>query len=158
MEINEEHLHMEEFERNQKWFIENFKRILEEYREKFVAVWNQRIIDADTDLEKLSKKVKEKTKSAKGVYVEYVSEKPVEMIKTPVFVLKHPLEEMMNEEERIKILRFPSILGRDVISRFRLIFDRVKGELLLTREEKEEVAKHTIKMKRRQQRKTTSST
>ncbi|MEA2032180.1 MAG: aspartyl protease family protein [Euryarchaeota archaeon] len=62
-------------------------------------------------------------------------------IKTPVFVLKHPLEEMMNEEERIKILRFPSILGRDVISRLRLIFDRVKGELLLTREEKEEVAK-----------------
>ena len=56
MEINEEHLHMEEFGRNQKWFIDNFKRILEEYREKFVAVWNQRIIDADTDLEKLSKK------------------------------------------------------------------------------------------------------
>ena len=80
MEINEEHLHMKEFERNQKWFIENFKHILEEYREKFVAVWNQRMIDADTDLEKLSKKVKEKTKSAKGVYVEYVSEKPVEMI------------------------------------------------------------------------------
>ncbi|MEA2032179.1 MAG: DUF5678 domain-containing protein [Euryarchaeota archaeon] len=80
MEINEEHLHMKEFERNQKWFIKNFKRILEEYREKFVAVWNQRIIDADTDLEKLSKKVKEKTRGAKGVYVEYVSEKPVEMI------------------------------------------------------------------------------
>ncbi|RJS86140.1 hypothetical protein CW713_00665 [Methanophagales archaeon] len=57
-------------------------------------------------------------------------------IKTSVFVLKHPLEEM-NEEERIKILRFPSILGRDVISRFRLIFDRVKGELLLSKEEKE---------------------
>ena len=30
-------------------------------------------------------------------------------IKTPVFVLKHPLEEI-NKEERIKILRFPSIL------------------------------------------------
>ena len=137
MEINEEHLsHMKEFERNQKWFIENFKRILDEYREKFVAVWNQRIIDADTDLKSLSKKVKERTRSAKGVYVGYVSEKPVEMIKTSVFVLKHPLEEM-NEEERIKILRFPSILGRDVISRFRLIFDRVKGELLLSKEEKE---------------------
>ena len=34
-------------------------------------------------------------------------------IKTPVFVLKHPLEEM-DKEERIKILRFPSILGRDI--------------------------------------------
>ena len=54
-------------------------------------------------------------------------------IKTPVYVLKHTLGEM-NEVEKIRILRFPSILGRDVITRFRLIFDRVKGELLLTNE------------------------
>jgi hypothetical protein len=37
----------------------------------------------------------------------------------------------MNEEDRIKILRFPSILRRDVINRFRLIFDRAKDEILL---------------------------
>ncbi|NQE52831.1 hypothetical protein C5S29_04490 [ANME-1 cluster archaeon GoMg3.2] len=43
----------------------------------------------------------------------------------------------MDKEERIRILRFPSILGRDVISRFRLIFDRANSELLLTKEEKE---------------------
>jgi len=61
-------------------FIDNFKRILEEYREEFVAVWNQRVIDADTDLKRLSKSVKEKTRSAKGVYIGYVSDKPVEMI------------------------------------------------------------------------------
>jgi len=71
---------MKDFERNQKWFIENFENILKEHKEKFVAVWNQRVIDADTDLEKLSKSVKEKTKGAKGVYVRYVSEKPIEMI------------------------------------------------------------------------------
>lgn len=71
---------MKEFERNQKWFIENFAGILKEYREKFVAVWNQKVIDADTDLEKLSKSAKEKTRGAKGVYVGYVSEKPIEMI------------------------------------------------------------------------------
>jgi len=51
-------------------------------------------------------------------------------IKTPVFVLKHPLEEM-NREERIKIFRFPSILGRDVINKFRLIFDEGMDEILL---------------------------
>lgn len=35
----EEHLsYIKEFERNQKWFTENFKRILKEYSEKFVAV------------------------------------------------------------------------------------------------------------------------
>ena len=71
---------MNEFERNQKWFIDNFSGILKEYREKFVAVWNQRVIEADADLERLSRSVKEKTRSAKGVYVGYVSEKPLEMI------------------------------------------------------------------------------
>ena len=71
---------MNEFERNQKWFIDNFSVILKEYRDKFVAVWNQRVIEADADLERLSRRVKDKTKSAKGVYVGYVSEKPIEMI------------------------------------------------------------------------------
>ena len=71
---------MEEFEKNQKWFIENFEDILKEYREKFVAVWDQNVIDADTDLKRLSKDVKKKIKSAKGVYVGYVSKKPIEMI------------------------------------------------------------------------------
>jgi len=71
---------MNEFERNQKWFIDNFSGILKEYRGKFVAVWNQRVIEADADLERLSRSVKEKTRSAKGVYVRYVSEKPLEMI------------------------------------------------------------------------------
>ncbi|MEA1944835.1 MAG: DUF5678 domain-containing protein [Euryarchaeota archaeon] len=81
MELGEEHItHIKEFEKNQKWFIDNFKRILKEYREEFIAVWNQRVICADTDLKRLSKEVKEKTRSVKGVYIGYVSDKPVEMI------------------------------------------------------------------------------
>ena len=71
---------MKEFERNQRWFIENFEDILKEHREKFVAVWNQRVISADTDLEKLSNNAKKRTRGAKSVYVRYVSEKPIEMI------------------------------------------------------------------------------
>lgn len=108
---------MKDFERNQKWFIENFENILKEHKEKFVAVWNQRVIDADTDLEKLSK-------------INSILLFGEHSIKTPVFVLKHPLEEM-NREERIKIFRFPSILGRDVINKFRLIFDEGMDEILL---------------------------
>ena len=57
-----------------------FAEFLKEYREEFVAVWNQMVIGADTDLKRLSKEVKEKTRSAKGVYIGYVSDKPVEMI------------------------------------------------------------------------------
>jgi len=79
--MGNEHMRwMKEFEKNQKWFIENFKDILKEHKEKFVAVWDQRVIDADTDLKRLSKGVRKKIKSAKGVYVGYVSKKPIEMI------------------------------------------------------------------------------
>jgi len=39
--------------------------------------------------------------------------------------------ETMDKEERIKILRFPSILGRDVINRFRLIFDKEREKILM---------------------------
>lgn len=78
MDIHEEH--KAEFERNQRWFIEHFETILKKYRDKFVAVWNQSIIEADDDLKNLSKRVKYKTKGAKGVYFGYASDKPVEMI------------------------------------------------------------------------------
>ena len=78
MDIHEEH--RAEFEKNQRWFIEHFENILKKYRDKFVAVWDQRVIEADDDLELLSKNVKSKTKGAKGVYFGYASDKPVEMI------------------------------------------------------------------------------
>ena len=48
----------------------------------------------------------------------------------PVLVVRHPLEEM-SWEERIKVLRIPSVLGRDVIAGFRLIFDKARGGLFL---------------------------
>ncbi|MEA1944834.1 MAG: hypothetical protein U9N07_05835 [Euryarchaeota archaeon] len=48
----------------------------------------------------------------------------------PVFVIKHPLE-TMSGDEKVRILRFPSILGRDIINKFRLIFDKEKDEILM---------------------------
>ncbi|MCG2727272.1 MAG: hypothetical protein L6244_01290 [Candidatus Methanoperedenaceae archaeon] len=45
-----------------------------------------------------------------------------ENLRMPVFVIRHDLEKL-NEENRIKILRMPSLLGRDVISMFKLTFD-----------------------------------
>ena len=58
----------------------NFEDILKKYRNKFVAVWNQNIIDVDVNLKQLSTKVKKKTMNAKGVNIGYASDKPVEMI------------------------------------------------------------------------------
>ncbi|MDI6655786.1 MAG: DUF5678 domain-containing protein [Candidatus Hydrothermarchaeota archaeon] len=72
--------HIDEFEKNQKWFRENFNKILKQYKEEFVAIFKERIIDHDKDLERLAGRVKAETKGAKGAYIEYVSDKPVEMI------------------------------------------------------------------------------
>ena len=48
----------------------------------------------------------------------------------PVFTIRHSLG-VMDDQERIRILRFPSILGRDVINKFRLIFDKERDEILM---------------------------
>jgi len=48
----------------------------------------------------------------------------------PVMVGRHPTEKMTHEEF-IRTLRIPSLLGRDIINRFRLIFDKEKEELIL---------------------------
>jgi len=68
--MNEHKAHLEEFKKNQKWFTQNFKDIVKNYRDRFVAVWNQKIIDVDENLKPLSIKVKKKTMNAKGVYID----------------------------------------------------------------------------------------
>ncbi len=78
--MEEHELHIKEFEKNQEWFTQNFDDILKKYRDKFVAVWNQKVIEADENLKILSIKIRKKTLNAKGVYVGYASDKPVEMI------------------------------------------------------------------------------
>ncbi len=50
-------------------------------------------------------------------------------IRVPIFVLRHDIENL-NKEDRIRILRIPSLLGRDVINRFKLIFNRDKDEII----------------------------
>ncbi len=51
-------------------------------------------------------------------------------IHLPVLVVRHPLGNL-NKEDKIKILRIPSLLGRDVINRFRLIFDKQENKVIL---------------------------
>ncbi|MFH1352924.1 MAG: retropepsin-like aspartic protease [bacterium] len=50
--------------------------------------------------------------------------------KFPILFLKHDLTSM-NEEDRIKILRIPSLLGRDILNRFKLIYNPSENKLEL---------------------------
>ena len=77
----EKHLsHMEEFEKNQAWLQTHLPRLLKKYRNLFIAVWNQDVIDKDDTLENLTKRIHKKFKNSKGIYVQYITDKPMEMI------------------------------------------------------------------------------
>ncbi|MCD5384168.1 retroviral-like aspartic protease family protein, partial [candidate division WOR-3 bacterium] len=52
---------------------------------------------------------------------------------SPIFVLRHDLEKL-SRDERVKILSIPSILGRDIIEKFRLIYDIKMEDLIFTDE------------------------
>jgi hypothetical protein len=47
-----------------------------EYREKWVAVHNQKIIDSDNELESLCQRLK----NPGNTYIEYITNQPLEMI------------------------------------------------------------------------------
>lgn len=53
-----------------------------------------------------------------------------EQIHLSVFIVRHALGNL-NKEDKIKILRIPSLLGRDVINRFRLVFDKQENKIFL---------------------------
>lgn len=72
--------HMNEFEKNQRWLRVNLKRLLRKYKNMFVAVWNQQVIDKDKNIQKLSKRVRKEYKEQKGIIIEYLSPQPLEMI------------------------------------------------------------------------------
>ena len=51
-------------------------------------------------------------------------------IKLPILFLNHDLVSM-KEEDQIKVLRIPSLLGRDILNRFRLIYSEPENKLEL---------------------------
>lgn len=72
--------HMKEFEKNQRWLRVNLKKLLRKYKNIFIAIWHQNVIDKDRNLEKLSKRVRKEYKEQKGIVIEYLSPQPLEMI------------------------------------------------------------------------------
>ncbi|MDI6735865.1 MAG: hypothetical protein QME42_06685 [bacterium] len=50
------------------------------------------------------------------------------VISIPLYVIKHPLEKMEHLQKN-QILRMPSLLGRDIIEKFKLTFD-VQNDIL----------------------------
>lgn len=71
---------LKEFESNQRWLQTHYQEILETHRNRFVAVWRNRVLDSDQDLDALSARVRKKVSGAKGIYIEFMTDQPLEMI------------------------------------------------------------------------------
>ena len=60
---------------NKKWLHENIDIFTNMYENMFVAVYNEEIIDNDTNLATLRTRVQERIKSLKNVYIEFINPK-----------------------------------------------------------------------------------
>ena len=56
-----------------EWFDTNLNKLLDEYNEKFVAVTEESVIDSDSDLGKLMKKLEQKNIDTSNVLIKFVS-------------------------------------------------------------------------------------
>lgn len=66
-------------ETNRKWFEENYSVLVERFDKKFVAIYNQKVIDSDNDLDKLIGRV-EASFPLEKISIEYVTKEKIQLI------------------------------------------------------------------------------
>lgn len=67
---------LELYSRNANWFLKNLDRLRSLYPNRYVAVYNQEVIDSDPDEERLEARLRERGANLLAVSViEYVSSK-----------------------------------------------------------------------------------
>lgn len=55
------------------WFESNLSRLKSQYNKKFIAFHNKEVIDADTNLDNLMKKLKTKEVDLSSIFIKFVS-------------------------------------------------------------------------------------
>lgn len=68
----------------------------------------------------------------RNVEIAFATSKGDFLLRQDIWVTQHDLEQLPPEEAS-RILRLPSVLGRDIINKFRLTCDYSVGEVLLKR-------------------------
>jgi len=67
---------LELYSRNANWFFKNLDRLRSLYPDRYVAVYNQAVIDSDSDVERLEARLRKRGANLLAVSViEYVSSK-----------------------------------------------------------------------------------
>jgi len=66
-------------ERNREWFEENYATLVEKFDKKFVAIYNQTVVDSDYDLDRLIERI-EASFPLEKVSIEYVTKEKIQLI------------------------------------------------------------------------------
>jgi hypothetical protein len=70
---------LSEFQRNNRWIIENYDTLKTQYNDQWVAVLNKDILDHDSDLKKLVNRLKtQHSKVYSQIAVEYITPEALE--------------------------------------------------------------------------------
>ena|GEM_PF-3081974 len=99
---------------------------------EFVAVYEQRVIDHDKELSALMKRIDQHLRDRGRCVIFRAEDGGIIQEKLRLFVGAHDLSKL-SPEEKVLIMRMPSLLGRDIIYRFRPLCDRNHNEIYLER-------------------------
>ena len=72
---------LSDFQRNNRWIIENYDNLKKQFNNQWVAVLNNAVVDHDPDLKKLVKRLKTHHSKVYGqIAVEYVTSEELEQL------------------------------------------------------------------------------
>lgn len=66
--------------KNKEWLCDNYEDIREKYAHKYIAIFDENVLEADNDLKRLKEKLKEKLKDPDTVLIELINPKEIILI------------------------------------------------------------------------------
>ncbi|MEA2055053.1 MAG: DUF5678 domain-containing protein [Candidatus Thermoplasmatota archaeon] len=70
--MEEEMQVLEDYEKDNRWISENYEQIKKEYTEKYIAVKDKNIIDANKNSDKLIKRLRERNEELERIVIEFI--------------------------------------------------------------------------------------
>ena len=69
-----------DFNKDFKWFLQSREKLLSKYKNKWVAISNNKILDSDENLTTLIKRLKAKGLQPEQILIQFLSREPIEAI------------------------------------------------------------------------------
>lgn len=66
--------------KNKEWLYNNYDDIREKYAHKYVAIFDEKVLESDNDLKRLKEKLRKKLKDPDTVLIELINPKEITLI------------------------------------------------------------------------------